>query len=152
MYLFRSSVLNFLKFGLWFGLEKAWTATPEIPSWRSRISTLAEDSRWTGQPDSKTGNWGDGSILLACFLFFKLFKSWVFASACRLSLVGASGDYSSCSAWTSHCSGFLVVKHRLVPLQHVESSWTEDRTDVPYMARWILYYWTTREVLDGFFF
>ena len=32
-------------------------------------------------------------------------------------------------------------------LQLVESSQTRDRTRVPCIGRWILYHWTTREVL-----
>ena len=32
-------------------------------------------------------------------------------------------------------------------LQRVESSWTRDQTPVPCIGRWILYHWTTREVL-----
>ena len=31
---------------------------------------------------------------------------WVFVAALRLSLVAASGDYSSCSAGASRCGGF----------------------------------------------
>ena len=33
----------------------------------------------------------------------------------------------------------------LVAPQHMGSSWTKDRTDVPFIARWILNRWTTRE-------
>ena len=35
----------------------------------------------------------------------------------------------------------------LVAPRHVESSWTRDQTPVPCIGRWILYHWTTREVL-----
>ena len=34
----------------------------------------------------------------------------------------------------------------LVAPWHVESSWTRDWTCVPWISRWILNYWTTREV------
>ena len=34
----------------------------------------------------------------------------------------------------------------LVAQQHVESSWTRDRTHVAWVGRWILTYCTTREV------
>ena len=39
----------------------------------------------------------------------------------------------------------VVAAHGLVALQHVESSGTRNRTHVPYIGRWILIYWTTRE-------
>ena len=38
-------------------------------------------------------------------LFIYFWLCWVFA-ACRLSLIAASGGYSSCGAQASHCSGF----------------------------------------------
>ena len=37
---------------------------------------------------------------------------WVFVDGHRFSLV-VSREYSSCRAWMSHCSGFLVVKRGL---------------------------------------
>ena len=39
----------------------------------------------------------------------------------------------------------------LIAPQHVGSSWTRDRTCVPYVDRRILNYWTTREALVGVF-
>ena len=34
---------------------------------------------------------------------------------------------------------------------HMESSRIKDRTHVPYIGRWILNHWITREVLSGLF-
>ena len=53
----------------------------------------------------------------------------------------------------------LVAEHGLqgarvsevVALQHVESSWSRDRTLVPWIGRWIPNHWATREVLFLFF-
>ena len=40
-------------------------------------------------------------------LFIYLFRlRWVFVAARRLSLVTASGGYSLCGVWASHCGGF----------------------------------------------
>ena len=36
----------------------------------------------------------------------------------------------------------------LAALQHVESFWTRDLTHIPYIGRWILNHWTTREVCN----
>ena len=40
----------------------------------------------------------------------------------------------------------LVVQCGCICSMHVESSQTRDRTYVACVGRWILYYWTTREV------
>ena len=48
------------------------------------------------------------------YLFIYLFNfwlCWVFVAACGLSLVVASGGYSRCSAWASHCSGFSLLQN-----------------------------------------
>ena len=39
------------------------------------------------------------------YLFIYFWLSWVFIAARGLSLVAASGGYSSCSARASHCGG-----------------------------------------------
>ena len=39
----------------------------------------------------------------------------------------------------------------LVATWHVGSSWTRDRTYVPFIGKWILIHCTTREILCGFF-
>ena len=56
---------------------------------------------------------------------------------------------SSCGGCVSHCGGFSCCREGLglSCLQLVESSQTRDRTRVPCIGRWILYHWTTREVL-----
>ena len=40
------------------------------------------------------------------------------------------------------------MAHRLGLPCSVKSSWTRDRTHVPCIGLWILYHWTTRQVLD----
>ena len=77
----------------------------------------------------------------------------------RLSLVVASGSSLLWSMgfslhWLlllqstrSRCMASSFWYMGLDALQHVESSWTRDQTLVPCIGRWILYHWTTREVL-----
>ena len=65
-----------------------------------------------------------------------------------------AGLLSSCSAWSSPCSGFSCCRAQaqklwctgLVALQQVESSWTRDRTHIPCTGRLISNCWTTRKV------
>ena len=100
-----------------------------------------------------------------CFVLFWL--RWVFVAARRLSLVSASGGYSSLqctgiSLWWwllllrstgSRCAGFSSCGTRaqqlwhtgLVPQWHVGSSWTRARTRVPCISRRILNHCATRE-------
>ena len=72
--------------------------------------------------------WRAGAALQLCCAGFSL--RW-------LLLLQSTGPrahgFSRCSAW--------------VALQHVESSWTRDRTHVLCTGRQILNHWTTREVL-----
>ena len=70
------------------------------------------------------------------------------------------GLFSPCSeqAW-AHCGSFScgarasgtwaqpLWRTGLVARQHVESSWTRDRTRIPCIGRWILNPWTTRKAL-----
>ena len=107
-------------------------------------------------------------LLSTVFLFFFFWLCWVFVAAHRLSLVVASGGYSSlrctgfslrwllllrsmgtrhvgfssCGAWAQWlwCMG-------LVAPRHVGSSWTRAQTRVPSIGRWILNDHTTREAL-----
>ena len=52
--------------------------------------------------------------------------------------------------------GWRALERRLSELwyvglatpQHVESCWTRDQIRVPCIGRWILIYWTAREVLE----
>ena len=46
------------------------------------------------------------SVFKTYCLFTYFWLHWVFVAVCRLSLVVASGGYSCCGAWASHCSGF----------------------------------------------
>ena len=118
--------------------------------------------------------WGDMSLCLFfnklkklfIYAFIYLWLHWVFVAACRLSLVVASWGYSS--LW---CAGFSLrwllllqsVGSRyagisscgmwaqelwhtgLVAPWHAGSSRTRARTRVPYIGRWILNHWATRE-------
>ena len=91
--------------------------------------------------------------------FFWLY--WIFVARCRLSLVSVSWDHSPVAVhqllivvasvvrengFRSTVSG--VVPRDLAALWHVGSSRTRDPTCVSCIGRWILNYWTTREVLD----
>ena len=100
-------------------------------------------------------------LLIILFIYFGL--SWVFVAAQGFSSCGEPELHFSCGAWASHCSGFshcgawalcawasVVTVHRLSSClswapQHVESSQTRDGTSAPYIGRWILIHWTTRE-------
>ena len=92
---------------------------------------------------------------LDCFLNFIYFFLGCTATVpvSRLSLVVASGllivaaspvaEHGPQGTWAQQFwhTGLAVS-------WHVDSSWTRDRTRVPCISRWILYHWTTREVLD----
>ena len=91
------------------------------------------------------------------FTLFYFWLHWVFVAARRLSLVVASGGYSSL-----RCSGFSLqwlllmwsADSRclgLVAPQHVGSSQTRAQTRVPYIGRRILNHSITREVPQGRF-
>ena len=103
--------------------------------------------------------------LFILFIYFWL--RWVFVAVCGLSLVAASGGYSSLRCmgfslcwllllWStgSRHTGFSSCGTRaqqlwcrgLVAPRHVGSSWTTARTCIPCIGRWILYHCTTREV------
>ena len=70
----------------------------------------------------------------------------------RLSLVLSSRGYLLVAVWASHCSDFSCCRAQAQNLWHtsvvtpqcVESSWTQDRTCVPYTGRQILNHWVTR--------
>ena len=86
------------------------------------------------------------------YLFIYFWLCWVFVAARGLSLVVASGGYSSLQ-----CAGFSLrwllllwstgSRHTgLVAPRHVGSSWTRARTRVPCIGRGILNHCATREV------
>ena len=94
---------------------------------------------------------------LSFFLIF--WPCRVLVAGRGLSLVAASGGYSSCGAWVSHCGGFscceawaLGVRAQqlwhagLVVPRHVGSFCTRARTCVPYVGRQILNHCATREI------
>jgi len=99
------------------------------------------------------------------FIYFWLLL--VFVVARGLSLVAASGGYSSLGALASHCGGFSccrVVAQGLIRCgswaleraglspegsvapPYVESSWSRDGTHVFCIGRWILIHCATRIV------
>ena len=69
----------------------------------------------------------------------------VFIAVARASLVETGGAPPQCGVRASPCSGFSccgaragasgAVRTGLVPPRHVESSWTGNRTCVPYVGR-----------------
>ena len=106
------------------------------------------------------------AVLINSLVYFWL--HWFFVSVCRLSLVGASGGYSSL-----HCVGLLLpwllllwstgsgyTHFRIYSMlvqqlwcmglvaQPVESSWARDGICVPCIGRWIFTHCTTKEVPD----
>ena len=102
----------------------------------------------------------DGTFKKTFFLNFCL--CGVFTTAHRLSLVLAGRGFSlwwflllqSMGSRTVRASsvatlGLQTVGSVAVAPCHVESSWIRDQTCVLCFGRWILYYWTTREVPEG---
>ena len=87
---------------------------------------------------------------------------WVFTAVGGLSSsCGKQGPLSGCSAWASHCSdfsccgalalgpaGFRSCVHRLCCPAACGSFWTRDGIHVPHAGRWVLNFWTTREVQE----
>ena len=58
-----------------------------------------------------------------------------------------AGASLCCCAWISS-PGLLLWCMGLEAPRHVESSQARDQTHVPYIGRWILIPYTTREILD----
>ena len=63
------------------------------------------------------------------FIYLRLHR--VFVAVHGLSLVVASGNYSSCDALASHCSGFSYCRAQALELWHIDSvhvgsSWPRD--------------------------
>ena len=106
-------------------------------------------------------------INIFIYLFIYLWLHQFFVAVCGLSLVAASGGYSSLRGtgfslrWLlllqstgSRCMGFSSCGTQaqqlwlmgLVTPWHVGSSWTRARTRVPCIGRWILNHWAPREV------
>ena len=107
------------------------------------------------------------------FVFCFIWLRWVFLAARGLYLVAASGGYSHCGAWASHCGGFSCCAARALGAwasviaaralsscdlwalecrlsscgaRHVGSSQTRAQTCVPCTGRQILNHRATREV------
>ena len=119
---------------------KAWVP-PHTQQFRSNCS-------WEGR--------GGTEIFLYVYLFIYFWLCWVFVAARWLSLVAASGGYSS--LW---CSGFSLWwllllwstgsrSMGLVAPWHVGFSQTRARIRVPCIGRRILNHCATREVLNFF--
>ena len=104
--------------------------------------------------------------LFVCFYFY-FWLHWVFVAAHGLSLIAASGGYSSlrCMGFSlrwllllqstgSRCAGFSscntwaqqLWRTGLVALRHVGSSWTRDRTRDPCIGRHILNHCAAHEL------
>ena len=84
------------------------------------------------------------------YLFIYFWLRWVFVVCGLLSSCGARvspfGGFSYCRAQALGLAALgSCGATGLVDLQHVGSSPTRDWTRVPWIARWILNYWTTRE-------
>ena len=108
---------------------------------------------------------GCSSVSCGYYYYFKFYLFMAvldLLSACELFLIAASLGYSL--AWCLRFSLwwllFLCSKGSrifrlsncsikgLVALWHAESSWIRDETSILCISRWILYHWTTREVLS----
>ena len=116
-----------------------------------------------------TGSWTLDPFISIISFSLSFLKKYSFLTAPGLgcctwafSLVAASrGLLCSCGARASHCDGSPAADHGLQgtlrasvvvaqgPSQ-VGSSRTRDRIRVPRLGRWILSYWTTREVPISF--
>ena len=108
-------------------------------------------------------------FFLIIFWKFSLFVCFwlclVLIAVPRLSIAVASGGYSQVAVCRLLVVASLVAEHRLyahglqllwhvglVALWHVWSSWTRNRTCIPFIGRQTLNHWTTREVLSSFIF
>ena len=165
-------------------------------NWGTSFSPICVWGFWSIKPSHHSygslgecsSHWPESSLPEVCavrcerfsdILFFNFWKwlciyifwlHWVFIAAHGLSLVVASGGYSS--LWyTGFSLQWLLLwsmgarAHRLQQLRRVGSvarhlglvvlwkvgpSRARDQTRVPCIGRWILSPWTTREVLPGF--
>ena len=125
--------------------------------------TETDGLAWTSQGDTCHFFGACEQILIEPFSLFSL--CWVFVAAHRLSLVVTVGGHSRVAERASLCGGLLLQSSgpgyagsraqaqqlwctSLAAPQHADSSRTRDRTCVPCIGRWILYHWTTKEVLD----
>ena len=94
-------------------------------------------------------------LLIAQALEFGLRSDGTWASHCgSVSCCRAEGceGFSSCNTWAqqlrllgSRAQAQQLWRMGLAALWHVGSSPTKDRTQVPYIARWTLNHWTTKE-------
>ena len=65
---------------------------------------------------------------------------WAGATLCCGAQASHCDAFSCCGTWALGHSGFSIA------MQHVESSWARNGTNVPCIGRWILNHWITREV------
>ena len=112
-------------------------------------------------------------FVINLFICFYFWLYWVFIVACGLSLVAASGSYSSlwCAGFSlswlpllqstgSRCAGFSSCGTRgqqlwhtdLVALRHVGSSQARDGTRIPCTGRQVLNHRATREAQEQLVF
>ena len=71
---------------------------------------------------------------------------------CSLSLVAAGWGCSSLWCWGFLLQRILLLQSTsLVVPQHVGYSGIRDQTHAPCIGKWILNYWTTREIHDSNF-
>ena len=99
------------------------------------------------------------SILYIYIIYIYIYRLHrVFMASHELSLVAASGGYSSCTGFSLQWLILWIPGSRAFGLQQlgcmglvtsrlVESSRTRDQTCVPCIGRWILNHLTTRKVL-----
>ena len=86
------------------------------------------------------------------FLIYYFWPHWVFLAVCRLSLAVGSQGYSHLQSTGSRSLGLSSCPLQAQMRRSMgESSWTRDRSSVPYIGRRILNQWTTREVLRVIF-
>ena len=143
-------------------LSKLWEIAKDREGWHAAGQEAARS--WT-----ELSGWNE-LIVLFCFFFW---LCWASCCALAFSDGGEPGAPLHCSVRASHCGSFSCCRAQtlglmgsvlgssqarehwlsscgeraLVALQHVGSSWTRDRTQVPCVGKWILKYWTTRKVL-----
>ena len=85
------------------------------------------------------------------FLIYYFWPHWVFLAVCRLSLAVGSQGYFCLPSTGSRILGLSCALQAQMLRSMGESSWTRDRSSVPYIGRRILNQWTTREVLRVIF-
>ena len=99
------------------------------------------------------GSFAAGGLFLAVGSGAALSLRSVASSCSSFSCCGAGavGSRASVVQHVAQRLWLMGTAHGCAP-RHVGSSPTRDRTRVPCIGSWILNHWTTREVLDFFFF